>query len=319
MVKGFLIQIDIRCGNWYTISVREGKIELEKRKELVVRPDPRVLAFDIETTKLPLKFPDAKIDHIMMISYMIDGQGYLIVNREIVSKDIENFEYTPKPEYEGAFRVTNVPNELELLKQFMKHARESKPNIYVTFNGDNFDWPFVEARAKLYGIYLFEELGIFEDQGNAGASEYKCRYGAHMDIFRWVVRDSYLPHGSQGLKAVTKAKLGYNPLELDPEDMIRFASEQPQKLASYSVSDAVATFYLYLKFVHPFIFSLCNIIPMNPDDVLRKGTGTLCESLLMVCLFNFIYSRCGRLKLSKEILFIQTNKLLNKERCTKDI
>lgn len=33
-----------------------------------------VLAFDIETTKLPLKFPDTETDQIMMISYMIDGQ-----------------------------------------------------------------------------------------------------------------------------------------------------------------------------------------------------------------------------------------------------
>ena len=36
--------------------------------------DPVVCAFDIETTKLPLKFPDSAIDSIMMISYMIDGQ-----------------------------------------------------------------------------------------------------------------------------------------------------------------------------------------------------------------------------------------------------
>jgi hypothetical protein len=36
---------------------------------------------------------------------------------------------------------------------------------------------------------------------------------------RWVKRDSYLPQGSQGLKAVTKAKLGYNPIDLDPELM----------------------------------------------------------------------------------------------------
>jgi len=81
---------------------------------------------------------------------------------------------------------------------------------------------------------------------------------------------------------VTTAKLGYNPMELDPEDMTLFASEKPQTLAQYSVSDAVATYYLYMKYVHPFIFSLCNIIPMNPDDVLRKGSGTLCEMLLMV-------------------------------------
>ena len=91
-----------------------------------------------------------------------------------------------------------------------------------------------------------------------------------------------MPQGSQGLKAVTVAKLGYDPMELDPELMTPYASEQPQTLAQYSVSDAVATYYLYMKYVHPFIFSLCNIIPLNPDEVLRKGTGTLCETLLMV-------------------------------------
>jgi DNA polymerase epsilon subunit 1 len=68
--------------------------------------------------------------------------------------------------------------------------------------------------------------------------------------------------------------------------MTRFASEKPQVLAQYSVSDAVATYYLYMKYVNPFVFSLCNIIPMNPDDVLRRGSGTLCETLLMVQAFQ---------------------------------
>ena len=110
---------------------------------------------------------------------------------------------------------------------------------------------------------------------------------------------------------MTKAKLGYDPLEVNPEDMVRFAMEQPQvmslniisvngslasevhsischfdlfmqTMASYSVSDAVATYYLYMTYVHPFIFSLATIIPMPPDEVLRKGSGTLCEMLLMV-------------------------------------
>lgn len=45
---------------------------------------------------------------------------------------------------------------------------------------------------------------------------------------RWVKRDSYLPQGSHNLKAVAKAKLRYDPVEIDPEDMCRLASEQPQ-------------------------------------------------------------------------------------------
>ena len=41
-------------------------------------------------------------------------------------------------------------------------------------------------------------------------------------------RDSYLPVGSQNLKATTKAKLRYDPVELDPEEMCRMACEDPQ-------------------------------------------------------------------------------------------
>ncbi len=73
------------------------------------------MAYDIETSKQPLKFPDQLTDQIMMISYMIDEHGYLITNREIVSEDIEDFEYTPKDEYEGEFTVFNEPDEVGLL------------------------------------------------------------------------------------------------------------------------------------------------------------------------------------------------------------
>lgn len=82
--------------------------------------------------------------------------------------------------------------------------------------------------------------------------------------------------------------------------------EQPHLLAQYSVSDAVATYYLYMKYVHPFIFSLCNIIPLNPDEVLRKGSGTLCETLLMVSIScrhreGLSADHCYRLKRTKLI------------------
>ncbi|KAJ8035463.1 DNA polymerase epsilon catalytic subunit A [Holothuria leucospilota] len=273
----------IHVGHWYSVQGRGSMAPIIKhRDDLLDRPDPVVLAFDIETTKLPLKFPDAEVDSIMMISYMVDGQGYLITNREVVSEDVEDFEYTPKPEYEGPFIVFNEENELALLQKFIEHILEIKPNIITTYNGDSFDWPFVEARCSYHGIDMYREIGFQKD----AAGEYKSRACIHMDAFRWVKRDSYLPVGSQNLKAATKAKLRYDPIELDPEEMCRMASEQPQVLASYSVSDAVATYYLYMKYVHPFIFALCTIIPLEPDEVLRKGSGTLCEALLMVQAFH---------------------------------
>lgn len=65
----------IFVGRWYTIKTR-GSIQppIIVPKDIVEPPEPIVLAYDIETTKLPLKFPDANSDQIMMISYMLDGQ-----------------------------------------------------------------------------------------------------------------------------------------------------------------------------------------------------------------------------------------------------
>ena len=68
------IDLGIRCGLWYTVSASAGKIKIDRITEKNVRPDPVVFAFDIETSKLPLKFPDSANDPIMMISYMIDGK-----------------------------------------------------------------------------------------------------------------------------------------------------------------------------------------------------------------------------------------------------
>ncbi|CAK1550449.1 unnamed protein product [Leptosia nina] len=279
------IDIKIFCGTWYTVKSRGTETPVfSKRDDLIERPDPIVLAFDIETTKLPLKFPDSQTDQIMMISYMIDGQGYLITNREIISTDVEDFEYTPKPEFEGQFIIFNETNELAVIQKFFDHIMDVKPHIFVTYNGDFFDWPFVEARAAILGLDMKQEIGFSKMSARDGT--YACRPAMHMDCLCWVKRDSYLPVGSQGLKAVAKAKLRYDPVELDPEDMCRMAAEQPQVLSNYSVSDAVATYYLYMKYVHPFIFALCTIIPLEPDEVLRKGSGTLCESLLMVQAFH---------------------------------
>ena len=284
--------MDIRCGTWYTVQVEDtllaendneqssgGVTLLDPDRES--KADPTFLAFDIECTKAPLKFPSADVDEIFMISYMVStptgGQGYLITSRAVVSQDVGDFEYTPKPNYPGPFHIFNEADEKALLERFFDEYRKHRPHIVVTFNGDFFDWPFVHTRAKHHGINLFERTGVEEING-----QYCGRSSVHLDAFHWVQRDSYLPQGSQGLKAVTKYKLGYDPVEVDPEDMVRMAQERPVHMATYSVSDAVSTFYLHEKYVHLFIFSLCTIIPMGPEDVLRKGSGTLCEALLMV-------------------------------------
>lgn len=87
---------DIRVGLRYTVTFTASLPSFTPILERVERADPVVIAYNIETTKAPFKPPDQAVDQVMMVSYTIDEQIYLITNRDIVDEDIEDFEYTPK-------------------------------------------------------------------------------------------------------------------------------------------------------------------------------------------------------------------------------
>jgi len=67
---------------WYSIKMEAGNDfnpQITRRPDIIESPDCIVLAYDIETTKLPLKFPDSATDQIIMISYMIDAQVKIFI------------------------------------------------------------------------------------------------------------------------------------------------------------------------------------------------------------------------------------------------
>lgn len=106
--------------------------------------------------------------------------------------------------------MTNSPDERSLLLHFFEHMRAVKPAIYVTYNGDFFDFPFIETRCSRLGLDMHALMGFrcrAGVQGGRGgpASNKEClsRHAVHMDCMHWVDRDSYLPQGSRGLKVLT--------------------------------------------------------------------------------------------------------------------
>ncbi|XP_953446.1 DNA polymerase epsilon (catalytic subunit), putative [Theileria annulata] len=271
------IDLGIRCGTWYEVRREDFNVSVTPLEKTSV-PPLNVFAWDIECYKPPLKFPDMETDEIMLISVMFNGQGYLIVNRTIVSKDIAEFLYQPREDIVGnaCFKIYNERTERDLLMRFFYLINYLKPHIFVTYNGDNFDFPYVNRRAEINGIHMNKVSGL-----HLSSELFQHAAILNMDCYKWVERDSYLPFGSRTLKQVCKLMLKYNPVEIDPEDMVHLARVTPQKLAVYSVSDAVATYHLYMKFIHNFILALSYIVPLAPNEVLRQGAGTLCENLLM--------------------------------------
>ena len=67
---------------------------LEWQTELLIKAEPRILAFDIECTKEPLKFPQADRDQIFMISYMVRA-------RTVCARHAHAFTTTQGPSRNG--------------------------------------------------------------------------------------------------------------------------------------------------------------------------------------------------------------------------
>ena len=95
------IDKEIRIGKWYDFDLDGPLItDFKWLDHKLDKADLRIMAFDIETAKAPLKFPDSRWDQIIMISYIVDGCGFLITNRTIVGDDVCDFEYAPRADYD---------------------------------------------------------------------------------------------------------------------------------------------------------------------------------------------------------------------------
>ena len=49
---------------------------------------------------------------------------------------------------------------------YNSHVQELRPHVIVTYNGDFFDWPYVDKRCSKYGLSLYKNLGIRLISGN---------------------------------------------------------------------------------------------------------------------------------------------------------
>lgn len=78
-----------------------------------------------------------------MISYMVDKQGYLIVNREVVSEDIGDFEYTPKPEFEGK-RLCIQPLKGPIYNGHQSKSQDMRTHAVLPFVFVSAQWPAMQ-------------------------------------------------------------------------------------------------------------------------------------------------------------------------------
>ncbi|WP_456453484.1 DNA polymerase domain-containing protein, partial [Thermococcus sp.] len=252
-----IFEYDIPFAKRYLID--RGLIPMEGDEKL------KLLAFDLET--FYHEGDEFGKGEIIMISYADESEARVITWKRI---DLPYVEV--------------VSSEREMIKRFIQVVREKDPDVLITYNGDNFDMPYLLKRAEKLGIRLFISRDKehpepkMQRMGDRFAVEVKGRI--HFDLYPVVRRTINLP--TYTLEAVYEAVLGKSKSKLNAEEIAAIweTEEGLKKLARYSMEDARATYELGREFF-PMEAELAKLIGQSPWDVSRSSTGNLVEWYLL--------------------------------------
>ncbi len=264
--KQFLKDNNINFFIWYKGEVKNGEIgEVEKVREVRLN-EIKVIAFDIEVYNYRGN-PRVDKDQIILISVYGDNIQKVILSKEVSKKE-----------------VVAVKNELELLRKFEEIINKEKPDVILSYNGDNFDLPYIRERAKKYR-YEIRFLGdkiIYRRKGRERA----CRLGKilHVDLYRFIanILASSLQSETLSLNEVAKELIGEEKIKIEKYEMWKMFEhkEKLDLLVEYNLNDAKITFLLGKKLL-PLIIELSRLVKISPFDASRSSYSMLVENYLI--------------------------------------
>lgn len=228
--------------------------------------------------------------------YPMSGEGELTV----VSVDIETYTEThPDPEKEPIIMISLATpekssvltykennkdftevlhNEKEMLNRFFELVQELNPEVIVTYNGDNFDFPYILQRAKILKIHVPLEFRIL---GRGATKKVRVPGFAHIDLFP--ISKRLLNLRSYTLESVYQDLTGEEKSKI-PGDKISVywdrEGESLDTLLDYSREDAETTLVIAEKFL-PLQYALSRIVGQTPFDISRASTSAMVDWLLL--------------------------------------
>lgn len=218
-----------------------------------------VLAFDIET--YTETHPNSKKDPILMISVATDKKS-LVITYKNVDKD----------------NVITVKNEKEMIIKFFEMIKDTDPAVIVTYNGDNFDIPYILERTKVLKIDAPFEFRIL---GRGSTKKVRMPGYIHIDLYPLSRR--LLNLSRYTLEAVYEDLTGKSKSKIDGELITVHWDQGGEKLDAlieYSREDAEAAFAIGEKFL-PLQYALARIVGQTPFDISRASTSAMVDWLLL--------------------------------------
>jgi DNA polymerase I len=169
-----------------------------------------------------------------------------------------------------------LENEAKMIKEFFRMAE--KYDVLATYNGDNFDLPFIKERAAELGIDCPITLS------NRGA---KLKGQLHIDIYNIIAKHlrAEIKARSRKLNDIARFFLneGKNNMKIAQSGKDIWDSDDLKKigeLLEYNLQDCRITWLLAEKLL-PLEYRFSNIIGLDLFDATRVGFSQLVESYLM--------------------------------------
>ncbi|WP_407413098.1 DNA polymerase domain-containing protein [Methanobrevibacter sp.] len=231
--------------------------------------DFRILSFDLEVRN-PHGMPNSEEDEIIMIGVASNFGINQVISTKTNSDDRDDF-------------VFQVSSEKEMIEEFIKIIKENNVDIIVGYNSDNFDFPYLKDRAKLFGIDL--DIGMDESdikfirRGYANAASFKGLI--HVDLY--LVMRRYMTLERYTLERVYYELFGEEKIDVPGDRIWEFwdnEGEELDNLFDYSLDDVVSTLRIAEQTL-PLNLELTRIIGQPLFDVSRMATGQQAEWFLV--------------------------------------
>ncbi|MBS3070388.1 ribonuclease H-like domain-containing protein [Candidatus Micrarchaeota archaeon] len=234
-------------------------------------PKFRMLSLDIETYN-PDAMPNAEKDPVLMIGYDGEAKGV----------------YSYKKKFSNDFTKT-FASEKEMLEGFCALLREKKIDLLCTYNGDQFDLPYLQKRAKRIGA----DLRLGRDKGEVKTKRLGLREVSkvsgriHYDVFPVASFLNFI--GTIKVERLTLEEvyftvLGGKKLGVKKQDIHKIWDTGSQKeldfLAEYCLTDAIACIDLTKNFLHLHL-ELGKLVQMPLVEVSRATASQLVETYLL--------------------------------------
>ncbi len=229
-------------------------------KTTAEEPQLRVMSLDIETYCVNKGMPDAKKDPIIMISVAIGTDSKVFCWKK--SDNAEVFK-----------------DEKSMMEGFLAYLDEFSPQVIVTYNGDNFDFPYIKKRGSMHGI-SHPFITHMKIQGRGQHNRTEVPGMVHIDLFPIVRKNINLSRYK--LENVYKEYLGKDKSDIEGSKIWQYWDDPSllDELVLYSKEDAVATYEIGEQML-PLAYELTKIVNQRPFDVSRASSSSLVEWLLI--------------------------------------